>query len=127
MSARNKRIVYVFIIFGIFAMILNIVANYTSFNGEWSTVTQVYVGAIPYLAFMAIALYFGLTRQIGMIGTASIFGLAGIMNGGLFYYLNTAGVWIDEYVNATTTITDIVIVTVIIWIIFGFIIGSKSR
>lgn len=124
---KSQRLVYVFIIFGAFALILSMIANNSSFAGDWSTVTNAYIGTIPYLGIMGIGLYFGLTGKSKFLGTALLFGLLGIINAGLFNYLNDQKIWIDAYVNTTTAITDIMLITIIVWLIFGFILGAIKR
>ena len=127
MSLRSKRTAYIFIIFAAFAIILNIVANYSVIGGDWQTIATVFTQLLPYLGFMAIGLYWGVNRTSGMIGTSLLFGLVGVCNAALFYNLNTLGIWIDAWIDATTTITDIMAVTVILWVVFGFLIGARQR
>lgn len=124
---QSQRLAYVFIIFGAFAVILNAIANNSNLGGDWSTVTTAYLGALPYLGILGVGLYFGVTGKSGFLGTALLFGILGIINAGLFNYLNTQAIWIDAYVNATTTITDIMLVTIILWLILGFILGAVKR
>jgi len=124
---RTQRLAYVFIIFGAFAVILNAIATGSNLGGDWSTVTNAYVGTLPYLAVMGLGLYFGVTGKSKFLGTALLFGMTGIVNAGLFNYLNDQNIWIDAYVNATTTITDIMLVVIILWLIFGFILGAIKR
>jgi len=124
---RSQRLAYVFIIFGAFAVILSAIANNSNLGGDWSTVTNAYVGALPYLAIMGIGLYYSVTGKSKFLGTSLLFGLIGIINAGLFNYLNDQNIWIDAYVTATTTITDIMLITIILWLIFGFILGAVKR
>jgi len=123
----NQRLTYVFIIFGAIAIIINSIAVNSSFGGDWTTVNAGYIGTIPYLFLMALGFYFAIKGKSGFLGTSLIFGVTGIVNAGLFNHLNTAEIWIDAYVDATTTITDIMIIVVILWVIFGFILGALKR
>jgi len=123
----NQRLAYIFIIFGAMAVIINAVAVNSSFGGDWSTVNAGYIGTIPYLFFMALVFYFSIKGKSGFLGTSLMFGINGMVNASLFNHLNTAGIWIDAYVDATTTITDIMTITLILWLIFGFILGALKR
>ena len=118
---------YIFIIFGAMAIIMSAIDSKSSFGGDWSTVNAGYIGTIPYLFFMSVGFYFAIISNSAFLGTALTFGMVGIVNAGLFNHLNTAGIWIDAYIDATTTITDIMTITVILWVIFGFILGALKR
>lgn len=109
------------------AVIISAIDSNSSFGGDWSTVNAGYIGTIPYLFLMSLGFYFSIKGKSGFLGTSLTFGLVGIVNAGLFNHLNTAGIWIDAYVDATTTITDIMIIVVILWVIFGFILGALRR
>lgn len=109
------------------AVIISQVSANSSLGGDWATVNAGYIGTIPYLFMMALGLYFVINGRSGFVGTTLLFGLIGLVNAGLFNHLNTEGIWIDAFIDATTTITDIMTITLILWLVIGFIVGAIRR
>ena len=53
--------------------------------------------------------------------------IIGVGFAGLFGYMNTAGILVDEYITATLTITDLQTVVVLVWGLVGAIWGMIRR
>lgn len=49
--------------------------------------------------------------------------LAGIMMAAIEYELNTQGILVNEFVTGTIAITDLMAVTIIVWILVGGIVA----
>ncbi len=55
-------------------------------------------------------------------------GAIGIFVAYIFWYLNDAGIWIDQYITASTTIQEIMAVIVLIFLLVGVLLGAmRSR
>lgn len=53
--------------------------------------------------------------------------MIGVGFAGLFGYMNTQGILIDEYITATLTITDLQTAVVLVWAVVGAIWGVIRR
>ena len=56
-----------------------------------------------------------------------ITGIIGVCISWLFFELNADGIWIDEIVTATFTITDLQMIVVMFSMLFGIVIGLTKR
>lgn len=61
------------------------------------------------------------------IETVLVCVMIGVGFAGLIGYMNTNGIFIDEYVTATLTITDLQTVFVLVWFFIGLIYGVVRR
>ena len=128
---RQRLIIVVFIALAIYLIVLNQVDRIGIIGGEWNTITNQIVSYFPQL--VGIVLGFILTiHDVGYSETSSarlflITSVTGIFFASLFYELNNDGIWIDEIVTATFTITELQIITVLFFILLGLLIGLIKR
>ena len=66
-------------------------------------------------------------KKIGVAGDILVCTFIGVFIAGIVNYLFTNGIWIDNYIQAGQTITELMYIIVIMWIIVGFIIASVRR
>jgi hypothetical protein len=133
MRKKQKRFfTIVGIIFGIavYVLILNRVDQINIIGGDWNTITTSVISYMPSL--MGIGLGFVLLiKDVGNYRTTAIritmiTGLIGVSLSGLFFELNTNGVWVDEIITASFTITDFQLIMVIASLLFGMILGLSK-
>jgi len=55
-------------------------------------------------------------------------GTIGIFVAYIFWYLNDKGIWIDQAITASTSITDIMAIIILIFLLVGVLLGAmRSR
>lgn len=123
--------IVVFLAIAIYLIILNRIDQFGIIGGNWSTITNQITAYLPQI--IGIALGFVLIlRDVGYSETTSgrlllITGLEGVFFASLFYELNNDGIWIDEIITASFTITDLQIITVLFFLLLGIMIGLIKR
>jgi hypothetical protein len=130
---RRKQIAFFGIVFGIvvFYLILNNIDRIGDIGGDWSSITTSMISYLPSLIGIGTGFYFTL-RDRGNYRTQPIrillmFGLIGISFSGLFFQMNSDGIWIDEIVTASYTITDFQLSITLISLLFGMVYGMIKR
>lgn len=130
-KTRNRLIIIVFLAISIYLIVLNRIDQFGFIGGNWNTITNQLISYFPQI--IGIALGFVLIiRDTGYSGTTSgrlllITGLEGVFFASLFYELNKDGIWIDEIITASFTITDLQIITVLFFLLLGILIGLIKR
>ncbi|MBA7490189.1 hypothetical protein ES702_00724 [subsurface metagenome] len=128
---RNRIIILVFIAIALYFIILNQIDRFGTIGGEWNIITNQIISVFPQIIGICLGFVF-LIQDVGYSETSSvrlllITGLEGIFFASLFYELNSNGVWIDEIITASFTITDLQIVTVLFFLLLGVLIGLIKR
>ena len=108
---------FVLIIIGIVAVLLIALALQGLLGGEWTTVAQGLTATVLMVGTFAFVLY-GLKNAPWPL-TILICGVAGIVQAAIEYSLHDQGILLDEFTTGTVTISDIMIVTVLIWLLVG--------
>jgi len=68
-----------------------------------------------------------LTAYDAAVTTIGI-GSIGVFVAYIFWYLNDKGIWIDQAITATTTITEIMAIIIVIFILVGVLLAAmRSR
>lgn len=133
MRKKRKQRVVLTLLIGIvvFIIILNVIDQGNIVGGDWTVITA---SIMNYLAPL-IGIGLGITIMLRDVGNYSttpmrlmlMTGIIGVCISWLFFELNADGIWIDEIVTATLTITDLQIVVVMFSMLFGIIIGLVKR
>ena len=133
MRKKRRQRVTLTLLIGIvvFIVILNVIDQSNIVSGNWTVITA---SLMTYLAPL-IGIGLGITIMLRDVGNYSttpmrimlMTSIIGVCISWLFFELNTDGIWIDEIVTATFTITDLQIVIVMFSMIFGIIIGLIKR
>lgn len=55
------------------------------------------------------------------------FGLIGVLLAFILDYLYTNGIWLDKIIEAPVTITEVMTVVIIFWLIIGVVVGVAQR
>lgn len=66
-------------------------------------------------------------RNKSILGDVLIMAMLGIFQCGLVQWLNANGIWIDQYITASHTIEDLMLLIIIINVIVGLVIGSSRK
>lgn len=128
---RQRLIIIIFIALAIYLIILNQVDRIDIIGGEWSTITNQITTYFPQLVGIVLG-FILIIQDVGYSETSSarlflLTGVTGIFFASLFYELNNDGIWIDEIVTASFTITDLQIIIVLFFILLGLLIGLIKR
>ena len=133
MRKKRKQRVVLTLLIGIvvFIIILNVIDQGNIVGGDWTVITA---SIMNYLAPL-IGIGLGITIMLRDVGNYSttpmrlmlMTGIIGVCISWLFFELNADGIWIDEIVTATLTITDLQIVVVMFSMLFGIVIGLVKR
>jgi len=62
-----------------------------------------------------------------VVGDILVCTIIGIFISGIVNYLVTNGIWLDNYIQAGQTVSELMVIIVIIWVIIGFIVASARR
>lgn len=128
---RQRLIILIFIALAIYLIILNQVDRIDIIGGEWSTITNQITTYFPQLVGIVLG-FILIIQDVGYSETSSarlflLTGVTGIFFASLFYELNNDGIWIDEILSASFTITDLQIIIVLFFILLGILIGLIKR
>jgi len=128
---RSKVIILLIICVSVYLIIMNTVVTGGVIGGNWNTITTSITSYLPYLIGIVFGFIF-IIKDVGKSKTASgrlflLTGLVGILFSGLFYELNNDGIWIDEIITASFTITDLQVVTILFFILVGALVGLIRR
>ena len=134
MRKRDRRFyIIVGLLFGIYVYfwILNKVDQMGVIGGDWSTITSSIISYSPYLIGLGLGFAF-LIRDRGNRNTTPIritllTGVIGVCLSGLFYELNTDGIWVNDIISASYTITDFQFTLVVVFLILGMIMGLSKK
>lgn len=127
---RHQIIMYTLLSVAIYIIIMQMVKTTGDIGGDWDTISSTFMGSLPFLFGISLG-FVVLIKNQSKYGTiySSILpsGIIGIFFAGLFYYLNTNNIWIDELINASFTITDLQTVVVLFWMFIGILVGLIRR
>lgn len=127
---RHQIIIYTLLGIAIYIIVMQMVKTTGDIGGDWDTISSTFIGSLPHLFGIALGFVLLIKNQ-SRYGTmySSILpsGITGIFFAGLFYYLNTNNIWIDEIVTASFTITDLQTVVVLFWLLIGILVGLIRR
>lgn len=127
---RHQIIMYTLLGVAIYIIIMQMVKTTGDIGGDWDTISSTFMGSLPFLFGISLG-FVVLIKNQSKYGTiySSILpsGIIGIFFAGLFYYLNTNNIWIDELINASFTITDLQTVVVLFWMFIGILVGLIRR
>jgi len=131
MRKTQRKFLTVFAFIGIISaiIILNIVDQQNILGGDFTTMVNNSIGLIPQLFGIVLGII-SLNRDYGnrtLYASIVIMGLIGIFISSLFYELNILGIWIDELITASFTITDLQFVVVLWALILGFMVGMIKK
>jgi len=62
-----------------------------------------------------------------VVGDILICTIIGIMIAGIVNYLVTNGIWLDNYIQAGQTVSELMFIIVVVWVIIGLIVASARR
>jgi len=57
----------------------------------------------------------------------AVMGVLGIVNAMIFWTLNSRGILINEFISGTVTITDLMAVTIVFWLVVGVVIAAVKK
>jgi len=127
---RHQIMMYTLLGIAIYIIVMQMVKSTGDIGGDWDTISSTFMGALPHLFGISLG-FVVLIKSQSKYGTmySSILpsGITGIFFAGLFYYLNTNNIWIDEIVTASFTITDLQTVVVLFWLFIGILVGLIRR
>ena len=131
MRKSQRKFLTVFGFIGIISaiIILNIVDQQNILGGDFTIMVNNSISLIPQLFGIVLGII-SLNRDYGnrtLYASIVIMGLLGIFISSLFYELNNMGIWIDELITATFTITDLQFVVVLWALILGFMVGMIKK
>ena len=134
MRKRKKRqFVLLTLLIGIvvFIVILNVINQGGFIGGNWTVITASFIEYLPPILGIGIGFTL-LMRDSGNYSTTPIrlmiiTGIIGVCFSWLFYELYIDGIWVDEIVTATFTITDLQIITIMFSLFYGVVIGLIKR
>ena len=130
---KRRQFVLLTILIGIvvFIVILNVINQGGYIGGDWTVITASFIEYLP--PILGIGIGFTLMmRDSGNYSTTPIrlmiiTGIIGVCFSWLFYELYIDGIWVDEIVTATFTITDLQIITIMFSLFYGVVIGLIKR
>lgn len=116
-------------VFGIFIyfVVINIVNQTGLIGGNWVTINTNMMSNAPYIIGIALGFILLIKAVDTILNSILVCSFMGVFFSGLFYNLNTNGIWIDEIVSASFTITDLQFVIVLFWMMMGILIGLIKR
>jgi len=131
MRKSQRKFLTVFGFIGIISaiIILNIVDQQNILGGDFTIMVNNSISLIPQLFGIVLGII-SLNRDYGnrtLYASIVIMGLLGIFISSLFYELNNMGIWIDELITASFTITDLQFVVVLWALILGFMVGMIKK
>jgi len=130
---KRRQFVLLTLLIGIvvFIVILNVINQGGYIGGEWTVITASFIEYLPPILGIGIGFTL-LMRDSGNYSTTPIrmmiiTGIIGVCFSWLFYELYIDGIWVDEIVTATFTITDLQIITIMFSLFYGVVIGLIKR
>ena len=130
-KTRSRIIILLFVSLAVYLLLLNRIDQLGSIGGNWDIITTTIIGYLPHLTGILFGFIF-ILKDLGDGDTSSgrlflLTGIVGVFFSSLFYELNEDGIWIDEIVTASFTITDLQIVIILFFILIGIIIGLIKK
>ena len=133
MRKKRRQFVMLTLLIGIvvFIVLLNVIDQGGFVGGNWTVITASFIEYLGPLIGIGVGLTIML-RDAGNYSTTPmrimlITSIIGVCLSWLFYELYLDGIWVDEIVTATFTITDLQIVVVMFSMLFGIVIGLVKR
>jgi len=131
MRKNQRKFLTVFGFLGIISaiIILNIVDQQNIIGGNFTIMVNNSISLIPQLFGIVLGII-SLNRNYGnrtLYASIVIMGLIGTFLSSLFYELNNMGIWIDEIITASFTITDLQFVVILWALILGFMVGMIKK
>lgn len=131
MRKTQRKFLTVFGFIGIISaiIILNIVDQQNILGGNFTVMVNNSISLVPQLFGIVLGII-SLNRDYGnrtLYASIVIMGLLGIFISSLFYELNNMGIWIDELITASFTITDLQFVVILWALILGFMVGMIKK
>ena len=130
---KRRQYVLLTILIGIvvFIVILNVINQGGYIGGDWTAITASFIEYLPPILGIGIGFTL-LMRDSGNYSTTPIrmmiiTGIIGVCFSWLFYELYLDGIWVDEIVTATFTITELQIITIMFSLFYGVVIGLIKR
>jgi len=120
---------------GLFTVLSLINHMHGTLTGNWTLVAQevtkywVALAALG-LTFYMFSYYMGShgrdssKRDAGALALQIGLGAAGVIMSDVLYRLNTNGIIVDELITGSITVTDLMVVNCLVWIIMGLIAGG---
>lgn len=130
-QTRSKIIILLVVCFVIYLLLLNKVDQIGNMGGDWGIITTTITGYLPHIVGILLGFIF-ILKDVGNRSTSTgrlflLTSVVGILFSSLFYELNEDGIWIDEIVTASFTITDLQIVIILFFILIGIIVGLIKK
>lgn len=112
-------------------LVLNTMDQSNIFGGNWDVITGNFIDYFPQLAGISLGFVL-LIKDGGHSSTTSarlmlLTSVIGVVFASLFYEMYNDGIWIDEIITATYTITDFQFTVVLSFFILGILLGLLKR
>jgi hypothetical protein len=127
---RNMIMMITLLSIAVSIVIMQMVKDTGDIGGDWNTISLIFVDNLPYLFGMGlgfIVLIKNTSHYGSMYSSVLPSVIIGVFMAGMCHSLNTAGVWINDIVTASLTITDLQFILVLFWLFLGIIVGLIRR
>lgn len=128
---RQRNIFLVGLGLGLFALIFSVVENQNLLSGNFGIMITYIFDYFPHLLGISLGFVL-LVKDKGNYSTTPIrlmliTSVIGMVFASLFYEMNVDGIWIDEIVTATYTITEFQFTIVLFFFLLGCLLGLLKR
>jgi hypothetical protein len=133
---RKKRrnqfaIILVILGVGVYAVLLNQVDQIGIIGGNWTSITNSILSYLPQLVGISLGFVL-LVKDKGNYSTTPIrlmllTSIIGVVFASLFFEMFNDGIWIDEIVTATYTITDFQFTVILLFFLVGILLGLMKK